>query len=66
MAFIPKLYEYTIYRLEQLLLRCYFFKVRRDHLVEDSLKEISAKQRDLKRKLKISFANEPGLDMVGQ
>lgn len=39
--------------------------VRRDNLVEDSLKEISEKQRDLKKKLKISFINEPGLDMGG-
>jgi len=39
--------------------------VRRDHLVADSLKEISEKQRDLKKKLKISFLNEPGLDMGG-
>ncbi len=39
--------------------------VRRDHLVQDSLKEISEKQRDLKKKLKISFVNEPGLDMGG-
>lgn len=39
--------------------------VRRDHLVEDSLKEISEKQKDLKKKLKISFTGEPGLDMGG-
>ncbi len=39
--------------------------VRRDHLVEDSLKEISEKQKDLKKKLKISFVDEPGLDMGG-
>ncbi|XP_023332612.1 probable E3 ubiquitin-protein ligase HECTD2 [Eurytemora carolleeae] len=39
--------------------------VRRDHLVTDSLKEISAKQKDLKKKLKVSFSGEPGLDMGG-
>ena len=33
--------------------------------MEDSLKEISAKQKDLKKKLKISFVGEPGLDMGG-
>lgn len=31
----------------------------------DSLKEISEKQRDLKKKLKVSFVGEPGLDMGG-
>ena len=29
------------------------FAVRRDHLVTDSLKEISSKQKDLKKKLKV-------------
>ena len=33
--------------------------------MEDSLKEISEKQKDLKKKLKISFVGEPGLDMGG-
>jgi E3 ubiquitin-protein ligase HECTD2 len=36
----------------------------RDHLVMDSLKEISDKQRDLKKKLKVSFVNEPGLATI--
>ena len=40
----------------------YYF---RSNLVEDSLKEISEKQKDLKKKLKISFVGEPGLDMGG-
>ena len=31
----------------------------------DSLKEISTKQKDLKKKLKVSFVGEPGLDMGG-
>ncbi|XP_059179233.1 probable E3 ubiquitin-protein ligase HECTD2 isoform X2 [Physella acuta] len=39
--------------------------VRRSHLVSDSLSEISKKQHDLKKKLKVSFAGEPGLDMGG-
>ncbi|XP_069157582.1 probable E3 ubiquitin-protein ligase HECTD2 [Procambarus clarkii] len=39
--------------------------VRRNHLVEDSLKEIAAKKRDLKKKLKVTFTGEPGLDMGG-
>ena len=34
-------------------------------IVSDSLKEISEKQRDLKKKLKVSFVGEPGLDMGG-
>ena len=33
--------------------------------MEDSLKEISEKQKDLKKKLKINFVGEPGLDMGG-
>ncbi|KAL3864357.1 hypothetical protein ACJMK2_006047 [Sinanodonta woodiana] len=39
--------------------------VRRNHLVSDSLTEISRKQHDLKKKLKVTFAGEPGLDMGG-
>ncbi|KAK6635852.1 hypothetical protein RUM44_001106 [Polyplax serrata] len=39
--------------------------VRRSHLVSDSLNEISTKQKDLKKKLKVSFVGEPGLDMGG-
>ena len=33
--------------------------------MSDSLKEISEKQEDLKKKLKVSFLGEPGLDMGG-
>ena len=43
----------------------FIFSVRRDNLVTDSLKEISSKQKDLKKKLKVSFVGEPGLDMGG-
>ncbi|ELU04155.1 hypothetical protein CAPTEDRAFT_93626 [Capitella teleta] len=39
--------------------------VRRAHLVSDSLNEIAMKQHDLKKKLKVTFAGEPGLDMGG-
>lgn len=39
--------------------------VRRNNIVSDSLKEISEKQKDLKKKLKVSFVGEPGLDMGG-
>ncbi|KAF2355382.1 HECT domain [Trinorchestia longiramus] len=39
--------------------------VRRNHLVEDSLNEITAKKMDLKKKLKVTFEGEPGLDMGG-
>lgn len=40
-------------------------KVRRSHLVSDSLNEIANKQSELKKKLKVTFAGEPGLDMGG-
>ncbi|KAK8397421.1 hypothetical protein O3P69_004868 [Scylla paramamosain] len=40
-------------------------QVRRNYLVEDSLKEIATKKRDLKKKLKVTFEGEPGLDMGG-
>ncbi|XP_045190576.1 probable E3 ubiquitin-protein ligase HECTD2 isoform X2 [Mercenaria mercenaria] len=39
--------------------------VRRENLVSDSLNEIAKKQHDLKKKLKVTFAGEPGLDMGG-
>ncbi|XP_064630554.1 probable E3 ubiquitin-protein ligase HECTD2 isoform X2 [Lineus longissimus] len=39
--------------------------VRRSHLVSDSLNEIARKQHDLKKKLKVTFSGEPGLDMGG-
>ncbi|KAJ8317303.1 hypothetical protein KUTeg_005207 [Tegillarca granosa] len=39
--------------------------VRRSHLVSDSLNEIARKQKDLKKKLKVTFEGEPGLDMGG-
>ncbi|CAE1250212.1 HECTD2 [Acanthosepion pharaonis] len=40
-------------------------KVRRSNLVSDSLNEIASKQSELKKKLKVTFAGEPGLDMGG-
>eukprot|EP00794_Sanderia_malayensis_P005513 gene5513-6198_t len=40
-------------------------KVRRSHLVSDSLNEIASKKKDLKKKLRVSFAGEPGLDLGG-
>ncbi|KAK3710761.1 hypothetical protein QZH41_005390 [Actinostola sp. cb2023] len=40
-------------------------KVRRLNLISDSLNEIARKQKDLKKKLKVTFAGEPGLDMGG-
>eukprot|EP00106_Octopus_bimaculoides_P020683 XP_014788125.1 PREDICTED: probable E3 ubiquitin-protein ligase HECTD2 [Octopus bimaculoides] len=39
--------------------------VRRSYLVSDSLNEIANKQKDLKKKLKVTFTGEPGLDMGG-
>ncbi|XP_053548302.1 probable E3 ubiquitin-protein ligase HECTD2 [Bombina bombina] len=40
-------------------------KVRRLHLVSDSLDELTRKRADLKKKLKVSFVGEAGLDMGG-
>ena len=40
-------------------------RVRRDHLISDSLNEISHKRTDLKKKLKVTFVGEPGVDMGG-
>ena len=40
-------------------------RVRRDHLISDSLNEISHKRADLKKKLKVTFVGEPGVDMGG-
>ncbi|XP_070608459.1 probable E3 ubiquitin-protein ligase HECTD2 isoform X2 [Erythrolamprus reginae] len=40
-------------------------KVRRMHLVSDSLDELTRKQADLKKKLKVTFVGEAGLDMGG-
>ncbi|KAJ1521334.1 hypothetical protein ONE63_003010 [Megalurothrips usitatus] len=41
--------------------------VRRSSLVEDSLKEIqrASERKELKKKLRLTFAGEPGLDMGG-
>ncbi|XP_054168637.1 probable E3 ubiquitin-protein ligase HECTD2 [Oppia nitens] len=39
--------------------------IRRSNLVIDSLNEIAKKQSDLKKKLKVTFIGEPGLDMGG-
>lgn len=39
--------------------------VRRDHLVRDSLKELSRPGVDFKKRLKVSFANEDGVDAGG-
>uniref|UniRef100_A0A671QG41 HECT-type E3 ubiquitin transferase n=1 Tax=Sinocyclocheilus anshuiensis TaxID=1608454 RepID=A0A671QG41_9TELE len=40
-------------------------KVRRLHLVSDSLDELSRKRADLKKKMKVTFVGEAGLDMGG-
>ncbi|XP_072335133.1 probable E3 ubiquitin-protein ligase HECTD2 isoform X1 [Scyliorhinus torazame] len=40
-------------------------KVRRLHLVNDSLDELTRKRADLKKKLKVTFVGEAGLDMGG-
>ena len=41
------------------------FKVSRANLVEDSMREIVANQKDLKRKLRVSFVGEEGIDLGG-
>ena len=38
-----------------------YFSLFSLQIVSDSLKEISEKQKDLKKKLKVSFVGEPGL-----
>ncbi|XP_061693993.1 probable E3 ubiquitin-protein ligase HECTD2 isoform X2 [Syngnathoides biaculeatus] len=40
-------------------------KVRRAHLLADSLDELSRKRCDLKKKLRVTFVGEAGLDMGG-
>ena len=40
-------------------------KIRRSHLLADSLEEILAKKFDLKKKLKIVFEGEEGIDLGG-
>uniref|UniRef100_A0A8C9W777 HECT-type E3 ubiquitin transferase n=2 Tax=Scleropages formosus TaxID=113540 RepID=A0A8C9W777_SCLFO len=40
-------------------------KVRRQQLLSDSLDELSRKRADLKKKLKVTFVGEAGLDMGG-
>ena len=39
--------------------------IRRSHLVEDSLRQISSSQSELKKLLKISFVDEDGVDGGG-
>ncbi|XP_066277457.1 probable E3 ubiquitin-protein ligase HECTD2 isoform X2 [Branchiostoma lanceolatum] len=39
--------------------------IRRSQLVSDSVNEIMQKRGDLKKKLKVTFVGEPGLDMGG-
>ncbi|ORY03980.1 hypothetical protein K493DRAFT_206334, partial [Basidiobolus meristosporus CBS 931.73] len=39
--------------------------IRRDYLIEDSLNQLSSHQMDLKKKLKIKFINEDGIDAGG-
>ncbi|XP_007894931.2 probable E3 ubiquitin-protein ligase HECTD2 [Callorhinchus milii] len=40
-------------------------EVRRMHMVSDSLDELTRKRADLKKKLKVTFVGEAGLDMGG-
>jgi len=48
--------------LSMLFLNLY---IRRAHLVSDSLAELSKKRDDLKKKLRVTFVGEHGLDMGG-
>jgi hypothetical protein len=40
-------------------------RVRRDHLMEDSLNQLTGKEYELKKKLRIEFLGEPGIDAGG-
>jgi E3 ubiquitin-protein ligase HECTD2 len=40
-------------------------RIRRSHIVQDSLNELISKRHDLKKKVKVTFAGEPGLDWGG-
>lgn len=40
-------------------------KIRRDNLIVDSLAAISKQQGDLRKSLRVEFANEPGIDAGG-
>jgi E3 ubiquitin-protein ligase HECTD2 len=40
-------------------------RIRRKFLLEDSLREISRNQGDLKKKLRVQFTGEPGIDLGG-
>lgn len=39
--------------------------IRRSHLLSDSLAEVTKKSEDLKKKLRVTFVGENGLDMGG-
>ncbi|KAJ3220646.1 putative E3 ubiquitin-protein ligase [Clydaea vesicula] len=40
-------------------------RIRRDYLIQDSLNQLSAHEVDLKKKLRIEFADEEGVDVGG-
>eukprot|EP01137_Pigoraptor_chileana_P003011 Opistho-2@42608 len=39
--------------------------IRRDHLIEDSLNQIAMRQQELKKKIRVKFQGEPGIDAGG-
>lgn len=39
--------------------------VRRSHLIADSISELMQKQEDLKKKVRVTFSGEPGVDVGG-
>ncbi|EMG50520.1 HUL4 Probable E3 ubiquitin-protein ligase HUL4 [Candida maltosa Xu316] len=51
---------------KRILIDVYFrIRVRRDHIVQDSLQHIKSNPDNLKKSLKIQFVNEPGVDAGG-
>ncbi|XP_065882885.1 probable E3 ubiquitin-protein ligase HECTD2 isoform X2 [Dysidea avara] len=61
-SLVEKVHHEQMPHMDNLFLN---LQVRRSHLVEDSLNELLAKQGDLKKKVRVTFAGEPGLDMGG-
>ncbi|ESN94683.1 hypothetical protein HELRODRAFT_68680, partial [Helobdella robusta] len=61
-SLVAKVQQHQVPEIGMLFLN---LTIRRSHLVSDSLNEIARKQMELKKKLKVTFAGEPGLDMGG-
>ena len=51
---------------KRVIIDVYFrIRVRRDHIVQDSLQYIKTNSDNLKKSLRVQFANEPGVDAGG-